>query len=149
MIFIYLSFPGKVFPALKYKLRELKPFQVYTNSFWLVSMKFHTKTNTTLLEFVFEFIFKGECCRRLSGCFPGSVVLGILKADEYNSIDVVSLFFQEIVDTISSISDSAPVTEMFSIYVNLTNGIRKRFHVWAGLTMRRRSCKDEWTTWKQ
>lgn len=78
--------------------------------------------------------FKGIINGNLSGLFTDSGILGMLEASDLDRIDEVYPFIGEIIDRCCVETTKAPVTIVFTIYVNLLNDIYYRINTPPGCT---------------
>ena len=69
---------------------------------------------------------KGIINENLSGFFTDSGILGMLEASDLDRIDEVSPFLGAIIDRCCGETKNAPVTTVFTLYVNLLNEIHCR-----------------------
>lgn len=62
-----------------------------------------------------------EVGQRMSASFTEIGILGMFEAANYEKIDLVSPFFEEKVDVCCKNTRKAPVTDVFSLNVDLVN----------------------------
>lgn len=131
---IYQSDPNRMTEAIKYRWGEPKTFQSIKQTIPSVMNEFFESTESQSCTNGLKKDFcKREVGHKVSDFITETRILRVLEAAYYNKIDLLSPFFETVVDVCCRNFKMAPIIELFTLYVILVNKIFKMTRVfeWA------------------